>query len=70
MSKMLDKDRYPGPAGWGLGPWLQSNLVKTQLSGNPGSGKSWLEKWSGGRRRNRRIFSSSVQKEANEYAII
>jgi hypothetical protein len=74
LSKVLDKDRNPGPPGWGLAVRLKSNLVKTQMSGNPGSEKPWPEKWSGRRRRKRiiigRIFFSCTQNETNEYAII
>jgi hypothetical protein len=44
------------------------------MSGNPGSEKPWPEKWPGRRRGKRiiigRIFLSSIQNEANEYAII
>jgi len=44
------------------------------MSGSPGSEKPWPEKWPGRRSRKRiiigRIFMSSIQKEANEYAII
>jgi hypothetical protein len=36
LSKVLDKDRNPGPPEWGLAVRLKTNLVKTQMSENPG----------------------------------
>lgn len=74
MSKVLNKDRNPGPPGWGLAVRLRSNLVKTQMSGNLGSEKPWPEKWPGGGGEKRiiigRFFFSIIQNGANEYAII
>jgi hypothetical protein len=51
LSKVLDKDRNPGPPGWGLTVQLKSSLVRTQMSGNPCSEKPWPEKWPGKRKR-------------------
>jgi hypothetical protein len=65
LSKVMDKDRNPGPPGWELAVRLKSNLVKTQMSGNCGSEKPWPQKWPARRRRKRiiigRIFLSSIK---------
>jgi len=59
LSKVLNKDRNPGPPGWGLAVRLRSNFVKTHVSGNPGSEKPWPEKWPG-RRRKKRIIIGGI----------
>jgi hypothetical protein len=63
LSIVLNKDRNPGPPGWGLAVQLKSNIVKTQMSGNTGVRSSGPKSGRGEEKKknnNRKNFLSSI----------
>ena len=55
LEKMVVLEKLDGARGW------QTNLAKTQLSGNPGSGEAISRKWDEGPRKNKNKKREEVE---------